>query len=327
MNRRFVEWSSALSLLAAGIALWAGSAQAASLTWNNGAGNMAWDTASANWGGTNLWNNTTPDSAVFGATGIGTVPLTEAITVGALTFNNSGYIIDPAGFALALKKTGDFAITVATDVTAEIVSANLENLAVTADTLKIGAGTLVLSGTSSALTRQISLRQGTLSVSSMAALGSGSLKTYSPGTTGLASRLLYTGSGETTGKSVTFDSDENNYVFTLDQSGTGLLKFSNFKAATRGQSGWNLVLQGSNTGSGEISSTVGAASGGGKTMKVTKNGANTWTLSGANTYTGATTINSGGGMLQFAKQVSSTTIPRQAGLRRTSSSTAAARSA
>jgi len=140
----------------------AGSAQAALLTWNNGAGNMQWDTTSTNWGGATLWNNTTPDSATFGATGVGTVLLTENITVGALTFNTTGYKIDPSVNTLKLKSSGDFTITVASGVTAEMVSANITNSLVTNDTVKTGLGTLVLSGTTSGLTRQISLRSGTI---------------------------------------------------------------------------------------------------------------------------------------------------------------------
>ena len=262
-------------------------AQAAALTWN-GTANMQWDTASTNWGGTTLWNNATPDSATFGATGVGTVSLTEGITVGALTFNTTGYVIDTSINTLALKSTGDFTITVASGVTAEMVSTNITNSAVSSDTIKTGLGTLVLSGTASTLTKQVRLASGTISISSIAALGSGSFKTYDGGTA-TNSTLLYTGSGETTGKSVLLDSNTANYIFTLDQSGTGLLKFTNFSVQNR-KTGYTLVLQGSNTGNGEISSAIGDGAGG---MKVTKAGTGTWTLSGANTYTGATTVSAG----------------------------------
>ena len=266
-------------------------AQAAILTWNNGAANMQWDTASTNWGGTTKWNNATPDSAIFGATGVGTVSLTENITVGALTFNTTGYKIDPSVNTLALKSGGDFSLTVASGVTAEMVSANITNSAVTSDTIKTGLGTLVLSGTTSTLTKQIRLASGAISVSKIAALGSGNFKTYDGGTA-TNSTLLYTGSGETTSKAVLLDSNSSSYVFTLDQSGAGLLKFTNFSVNNRaGKSNHTLVLKGSSTGSGEISSVI--ANPGSLGQKVTKNGSNTWTLSGNNTYTGDTTINNG----------------------------------
>jgi len=267
-------------------------AQAVTLTWNNGAGNMQWDTASTNWGGTTLWNNATPDSATFSAAGVGTVSLTAPITVGALTFSTTGYTIQNDGTpanTLALKSAGDFSINVGgASVTATMDSAIMTNSAVGGDTIKTGLGTLVLSGTTSGLTKQVRLASGTISVSSIAALGSGTFKTYDGGTA-TNSTLLYTGSGETTGKSVLLDSNTANYIFTLDQSGTGVLTFSNFSVASR-KTGYTLVLQGSNTGSGEISSAIGDGSGG---MKVTKQGTNTWTLSGANTYTGDTKITGG----------------------------------
>ena len=66
-------------------------AWAAPLTWT-GAASTNWNTTDSNWGGP-LWNNTTPDSAVFGATGVGAVNLTTAITANTITFNTAGYTI------------------------------------------------------------------------------------------------------------------------------------------------------------------------------------------------------------------------------------------
>ena len=50
------------------------------------------------------------------------------------------------------------------------------------------------------------------------------------------------------------------------------------------------------TGNGSISGVISASSG---SLAVTKDGAGTWTLSGANTYTDATTINANGGTLKL----------------------------
>ena len=68
---------------------------AADLTWDNSDGSEAfiWDNQSnTNWTGS-MWNNATPDNAIFGATGVGTITLQEAITAGNLTFNTTGYTI------------------------------------------------------------------------------------------------------------------------------------------------------------------------------------------------------------------------------------------
>ncbi|MCW1925704.1 autotransporter-associated beta strand repeat-containing protein [Luteolibacter arcticus] len=96
------------------VALLGGShAYSASLTWSGSVDNN-WDTATANWTGS-TWNNATPDSAIFDATGVGAVNLTTGITANGITFNTAGYTI--AGSSLAL--TG----TVATNASATINSA------------------------------------------------------------------------------------------------------------------------------------------------------------------------------------------------------------
>jgi hypothetical protein len=69
-------------------------ANALSLAWNDGAGNLNWDTTGLNWlNGTNAttWNNSANESAVFGATGVGMVTLSTGITLAGMTFNNDGY--------------------------------------------------------------------------------------------------------------------------------------------------------------------------------------------------------------------------------------------
>jgi len=182
------------------------------------------------------------------------------------------------------------------------------------------------------------------------------------GTTAGTGTLIYTGSGETTDRVINLSGMNHGAV--LDQSGTGLLKFTSDFTAT-GKGSKTLTLQGSTAGAGEISGaivnngtsgnttlvtafsagtntitlgsvdgiTVGASISGtgiaggttvtaidagtrtvtlsanttgtgafGNTITVDgvvnltaviKDGSGTWTLSGQNTYTGNTTINSG----------------------------------
>ena len=74
------------------LALTTSLAGAAVLTWDNVSTDGLWNTTSNNWGGS-FWNNATPDSPLFGATGAGTVTLGEAITVGDITFSAAGYTI------------------------------------------------------------------------------------------------------------------------------------------------------------------------------------------------------------------------------------------
>src|SRR4029079_8027669 len=99
-----------------------------------------------------------------------------------------------------------------------------------------------------------------------------------------------TGAGGQTGALVNV-SGTNNYggLLTLTaattlSSDSGTLNLTNVGTITGLTFG--LTLTGS--GNGSVSSIIGTTSG-----TLTKNGTGTWTLFGANTYTGATTINGG----------------------------------
>jgi hypothetical protein len=116
------------------------SATAAVLTWNNGAATGNWNTADLNWSGASPWSNATPDDAVFGAVGAGTVTLTEAITAGSVAINNAGYTI--TGSTITLNSG-------ATALTSNATSAVNSNvtLATAAGTITSSVGTLTLGGT------------------------------------------------------------------------------------------------------------------------------------------------------------------------------------
>ena len=96
--------------------------------------------------------------------------------------------------------------------------------------------------------------------------------------------LRYTGVGESTDRELYF----LNYarMLTLEQAGSGLLKFVTAPVVA-GTSDVDFNLSGSSVGSGEISGNLANGSG---TLSVTKRGSGLWTISGSNSYTGATTI-------------------------------------
>ena len=157
------------------LALVLNAAHAASLTWNNGAANMSWNTTSANWGGTTLWNNATPDSAIFGGTGVGTVSLTTAITAGSVTFNTAGYTLN-------------------TDVNTLTAATLAGSNALT----KIGAGQITLTTGASPYTGALTVRDGIVQLNSGASIASGTGLTLQGGA-GTAGGTAYPFKGITRG--------------------------------------------------------------------------------------------------------------------------------
>lgn len=99
--------------------------------------------------------------------------------------------------------------------------------------------------------------------------------------------LIYTGTGETTDRVI--DLSGTTAGGALDQSGTGLLEFTSAFTAT-GNGAKTLTLQGSTVGTGKIAGAIVNSTG---TTGLTKAGSGTWTLSGANVFTGTITVNGG----------------------------------
>ena len=158
---------------------------------------------------------------------------------------------------------------------------------------------LTLSGNNTYTGKSI-FNTGTISINSIKDVGAvasslGAPTTTANGTidlglgTGGIVTLRYTGSGDSSNRTINLASTTANQ--TIDQSGTGTLRFtSNFTASGAGSK--ILILQGSTSGIGEIAGAV-VNNNSTNTTSLTKNGTGTWILSGANTYTGATTINAG----------------------------------
>ena len=158
---------------------------------------------------------------------------------------------------------------------------------------KDGSGTLTLAA-SNTYTGKTFIHAGTLSVGSIQNVGGGASALGAPatadaGTIELAATLRYTGAGHASNRVVDL-ADGPGGVGILDASGTGTLALSG-GVTNASASGTNaLVLQGS--GSGSQSGAIANGAGTGVTALV-KSGTGGWTLTGANSYTGTTTLNGG----------------------------------
>jgi alpha-galactosidase len=185
---------------------------------------------------------------------------------------------------------------------------------------------LTLSGSNS-FTGALAVQAGTLSVASLNRVGGGTATsnlgapttetdgTISLGSTTTAGSLRYTGPGETTDRVIKLAGTTGGA--TLSQGGTGsgipttrgtsgLLKFTSDVAIPGSGTGDNrktLTLThaetsatGTNPGSGEISGSIADSLAGNAAQRatsITKAGSGTWTLSGSNSYSGATRVQAG----------------------------------
>ena len=232
----------------------------------------------------------------FDSTGGGTVDLAGSnafggvvMGPGAMTVTTTGgaqnrLISTGAGFNL---NAGVLTLdtTVATDNL--LVSSLLWNQG---SVTKTGPGTATLTAANSygGITR---LNGGVLSVSDVSNGGvNSSIGASTLAATNLVingGTLRYTGVGQSTNRLFTLGAGGG----TLDASGTGALNFTNGGAIVLpGAGARSLTLTGSNTGANTLAAVVGD---GGGPSTVIKSGTGTWSLTGANTYSGGTTINSG----------------------------------
>ena len=211
----------------------------------------------------------------------GTLRTTATLTISS----NRGVTVDGSG--------GTFETAASTTVTVNSVITGGGPIT------KMGAGTLVFTAANTYVGKT-SIQNGALSVGSLNSVSGGTASsslgapaTVVDGTIALGAgatggTLIYTGSGETTDRVV--DLAGTTGGGTLDQSGTGLLKITSDLTAT-GAGAKVLTLQGSSTGTGEISGAIVDNST--NTTSVVKSGTGTWVLSGNNTYTGKTSVTGG----------------------------------
>jgi autotransporter-associated beta strand protein len=187
-----------------------------------------------------------------------TINLTGSATLdasGASTLALTGGITATGNQNLTLTGAGDGEISATTALSLGTGSLNVQS------------GTWTLAGAGS-FSGAVTISGGELSISSLASLG-----TASTAVTLGSAKLQYTGTAATLSRGISLTS-----AATIDSSGSGGLTINGITGAA------NLTLTGSQGG------TISALAIGSATL--TANGG-AWALNGANTYTGATTINAG----------------------------------
>jgi autotransporter-associated beta strand protein len=162
-----------------------------------------------------------------------------------------------------------------------------------------GGNTQILSGTNNSYTGKTVIQKGTLQVMSIKSVGPGNNSslgaptsvangTIALGNSSDTGTLKYVGTGDTSDRKLNLAGTTGGGK--IDQSGTGLLKFTSALTATGGGAK-TLTLQGSTAGTGEMAGAIVNSVGG--VTSLTKAGTGTWALSGTSTYTGDTTVSNG----------------------------------
>lgn len=168
-------------------------------------------------------------------------------------------------------------------------------------------GTMALTGNNS-FTGQIVVLGGTLEFNSIADVGGGSSALGAPttvangtiavGDRNAAGTLRYVGSGHASNRVI--DMRGSGAGVTIDASGSGALVLTgdvigSFPTTGNGQANKTLTLSGVSTAENTLAGVINNNNNGTGTQNTAliKAGAGTWLLSGVNTYTGTTTIQSG----------------------------------
>ena len=244
---------------------------------------------------------------INGQTGAGTTTTWTSGANAGFTNNADGLFTFDGTIRHSENTTRVFTIAGNGDI---LITGNYEGAGTGAHRLdKRGTGTLTFGGTAGTYTGATNIQQGTISVSSLGALGANSTiniggtgGTSLPATT-VTAALEYTGAGQSSNKVINLAGTTGGAI--LLGNGTGGLTLTSNLTATG--AGIKTLTLGGTYGDDSTFNTIAGVivdnSGTNKT-NVLKIGKGSWVLSGANTYTGTTTV--AGGILAVADTFSGT---------------------
>ena len=265
------------------------------LTWT-GTSSATWDETTPNWTNVSLFthwfnNASSTNNALFDATGAAqpnvNFSFTRPLLANTITFDVAGYNV---GGTVTLGNSPTFV----TNADA-VISATLQGAR---NITKSGLATLALKGSNSYSGVTI-IEDGVLNAASFSDFGvDGSLGNRAPdigeeiGLLFQGGTLQYTGStAQSTNRTIRVGLEGA----TIDASGSVPAATLSFTAATSSNFFFapgdrTITFTGTNTGENIFAMAIPQAGG---STSVVKNGPGTWILSGANTYTGTTTVNAG----------------------------------
>ena len=302
-------------------------AWAASLFWdgtdttaNADGGAGIWNTTNTNWdnaatGGVNTaWGTgANGHTANFGGVG-GTVTLgsdmgTSGAYPNSINVTAGNYVLDLNSLGLAWRGSG---LTISSGATLTIqngtvtilntgvsvtgtnaltISAKVTEASAGTSFSKFGAGDITLTNNANDFTGKLfGQNGGTVSFSSIAnggvasAAGAGSIVE-----TGINNTMRYTGGAASTNRTLSLIGSG---ASTFKNDGTGALVWAGAFANTKTDAN-TLNLGGSNTGANDFQGAIINSTNAGQALSVNKQDAGTWILSGANTYSGGTTVSAG----------------------------------
>jgi len=249
---------------------------------------------------------------ILTSTGLGTntITLTNTATVlelaGGVTMANA-ITVSGTGNEKTIRATGNAVLnSVITQNETSVGNFRLEansgftltvnsNIGGTAGLRTGGSGTKILTGNNT-YTGNTQILGGITIFTAATNLGTtGAVSTIQIGTTTTGATLRYEGAGDTVADALSLNGTTGGT--TLDASGTGALIFSNAAAIVAGAGTKTFTLTGTSTSENRIDGIIQNNSGTNLT-NLSKTGAGTWVLTGANTYNN-TTINGNGGTLRL----------------------------